>query len=172
MIKLSSIRANPRNPRIIKDDKFRKLCKSIQDFPKMMELRPIITDDDGVILGGNMRLKALQELGFKEVQDNWIRKASDLTEDEKKEFIIKDNVGFGEWDWDVLANEWDEWNLDEWGVDLPASFKQGATDDDFEIPDEVKTDIVLGDLIEIGQHRLMCGDSINSDHCSALMGGA
>ncbi len=135
MIKLSVIKTNPKNPRLIKDDKFKKLCKSLQDFPKMMELRPIIVDDNGVILGGNMRLKALQELGFKEVEDSWIRKASDLTDEEKREFIVKDNVGFGEWDWDMLANEWDEEKLSEWGIDLPMFIGIETGSDGFSLPD-------------------------------------
>jgi hypothetical protein len=117
MIKLSSIKANPKNPRLIKDEKFNKLCDSIKSFPKMMELRPIIIDNNSAVLGGNMRLKALLELNYKEVPDSWVRKADDLTEDEKKQFIIKDNVGFGEWDWNMLANEWDEGELNEWGMD-------------------------------------------------------
>lgn len=118
-MKLSEIKKNPDNPRLIKDDKFKKLVKSIEQFPKMMELRPIVIDADNVVLGGNMRLSALKELGYKEVPDEWIKRADDLTEEQKKEFIIKDNVGFGEWDWDVLANEWDEVELGEWGLDLP-----------------------------------------------------
>ena len=118
-MKLSSIKLNPNNPRLIKDEKFKKLCKSIEEFPQMMELRPIIVDEDGVILGGNMRYQALRHLGYKELEDKWVMRASDLTEEQKKEFIVKDNVGFGEWDWDVLANEWGELPLEDWGLDLP-----------------------------------------------------
>lgn len=118
-MKLSEIKANPNNPRIIKDDKFKKLKKSIEDFPKMMDLRPIIVDNNMMILGGNMRLKALADLGYKEIPDTWVKKADDLTDDEKKEFIIKDNVGFGEWEWEVLANEWDQEELEGWGLDVP-----------------------------------------------------
>lgn len=118
MIKLSEIKPNPENPRVIKDDKFKKLCSSIEKFPKMMQLRPIVVDENNIILGGNMRLKDLQHLGFKEVQKDWIKKASELTEEEKKEFIIKDNVGFGEWDWDDLGVNWDADKLDEWGLDV------------------------------------------------------
>lgn len=113
---ISKIKANPNNPRVIKDDKFKKLVKSIQEFPKMMELRPIVVNDDMVVLGGNMRLKACKELGLKEVP---VIKASDLTEDQQRQFIIKDNVGFGEWDWDMLANEWDSQELEDWGLDVP-----------------------------------------------------
>lgn len=122
MIKLSTIKTNPKNPRIIKDDKFKKLCDSIEKFPRMIELRPIIVDDDNIVLGGNMRLKALQHLGHKEIPESWIKRASDFTEEEKKEFIIKDNVGFGVWDMNSLANEFDAEDVSAWGVDLPIVF--------------------------------------------------
>jgi len=118
-VKLSEIKSNPNNPRVIKDDKFRKLVNSIQEFPKMLEIRPIVVNADMIVLGGNMRLKACKEAGLKEVP---VIFADDLTEDEQKQFIIKDNVGFGEWDWDIIANEWDaeiisSWGLDVWNVD-------------------------------------------------------
>ena len=113
---INSIKGNPNNPRLIKDDKFVKLVKSIKEFPEMLELRPIVVNDDMVVLGGNMRLKACKEAGLKEVP---IMKASTLTEEQQKEFIIKDNVGFGEWDMEILANEWDSTKLEEWGMDLP-----------------------------------------------------
>jgi ParB-like chromosome segregation protein Spo0J len=115
-VKISEIKTNPKNPRLIKDDKFRKLVKSIQEFPQMLELRPIVVDENNIVLGGNMRLKACIEVGLKEV---FIVKADDLTEQQKDEFIVKDNVGFGEWDWDILANEWDTDKLQDWGLDLP-----------------------------------------------------
>jgi ParB-like chromosome segregation protein Spo0J len=115
-VKISDIKTNPKNPRLIKDDKFRKLVKSIQEFPQMLELRPIVVDENNIVLGGNMRLKACIEVGLKEV---YIVKAEDLTEQQKDEFIVKDNVGFGEWDWDILANEWDTEKLQDWGLDLP-----------------------------------------------------
>lgn len=115
-VKLSDIRPNPNNPRVIKDDKFKKLVKSIQDFPQMLELRPIVVNDDMIVLGGNMRLKALEHLG---IEETYIIKASDLTDKQEQEFIIKDNVGYGEWDWDQLANEWDVEDLDDWGLDIP-----------------------------------------------------
>jgi ParB-like chromosome segregation protein Spo0J len=118
-MKLSKIKSNPNNPRIIKDEKFKKLCESIKALPKMMELRPIVVDDNFVVQGGNMRLKALNELGYKEIPDEWVKQAKDFNEDELKEFIIKDNVGFGEWDWDDLANNWDVEKLEEWGLDIP-----------------------------------------------------
>ena len=130
-IKIALVKPNPSNPRIIKDDKFIKLVKSIKEFPKMLELRPIVVNDDMVVLGGNMRLKACKEAGLKEVP---IIKASDLTEEEQKEFIIKDNVGFGEWDWGILANEWDSEELEAWGLDLP----ELKAIDDADEGDEIK----------------------------------
>ncbi|MEY2868155.1 MAG: hypothetical protein RIR01_573 [Bacteroidota bacterium] len=169
-VKITAIKSNPNNPRLIKDDKFHKLVKSIKEFPQMLELRPIVVNDEMVILGGNMRDKACIEAGLKEVT---IVKASELTEEQQKEFIIKDNVGFGEWDFDMLANEWDIQKLDEWGLDLPFETESHleAEEDDFEIPEEVKTDIVLGDLFEIGEHRLLCGDSTQTDTFDKLMQG-
>jgi len=113
-LKISQLKENINNPRLIKGDKFKKLVKSIQEFPEMLELRPIVVDENMVVLGGNMRLKACKEAGLKEV---WIEVAENLTEAQKKEFIIKDNVGFGEWEWDILANEWDAMDLNEWGLD-------------------------------------------------------
>jgi len=115
-VKITAIKNNPNNPRLIKDDKFFKLVKSVKEFPQMLELRPIVVNSEMVILGGNMRHKACIEAGLKEVT---IVKASELTEQQQKEFIIKDNVGFGEWDWDMLANEWDTEKLDEWGLNVP-----------------------------------------------------
>ena len=125
-VKLSDIRPNPNNPRVIKDDKFKKLVKSITDFPQMLELRPIVVNDEMIVLGGNMRLKALEHLGIKET---YIIKASDLTQKQEQEFIIKDNVGYGEWDWDVLANEWDVEDLDDWGLDLPIIMGEPGEDE-------------------------------------------
>ena len=115
-VKVGDIKANPNNPRIIKDDKFKKLVKSIQDFPEMLKLRPIVVNDDMVVLGGNMRLKACKEAGLKMIP---IIKANQLTEQQQKEFIVKDNVGYGEWDWDDLANNWDAEQLTDWGLDIP-----------------------------------------------------
>jgi len=115
-MKVSDIKPNPNNPRIIKDERFKKLVQSIKDFPKMMELRPMVINSDNIVLGGNMRLKAIAELGMKEIPDSWVKKATDLTEEEARRFIIADNVGFGEHDWEVLANEWDLDELTEWGI--------------------------------------------------------
>ena len=115
-VKISEVKSNPNNPRIIKDDKFQKLVKSIKEFPEMLNIRPIVVNSDMVVLGGNMRLKACKEAGLKEVA---IIKAEDLTEEQQKQFIIKDNVGFGEWDWEDLANNWDAEQLTNWGLDIP-----------------------------------------------------
>jgi len=120
MIKLSTIKPNPNNPRLVKDDKFFKLVESIKTFgEKMMPLRPMVIDEKRILLGGNMRYKALKELNYKEVPKSWVKEAKDLSEDEKREFIIKDNIGFGLWDWDILANEWGNEDLEAWGLDIP-----------------------------------------------------
>lgn len=170
IVPITQVVPNTSNPRIIKDDKFKKLVKSIKEFPQMLELRPIVVDANMVVLGGNMRLKACKAAGLKEVP---IVIADNLTEEQQAEFIIKDNVGFGEWDWDLLANEWDEQLLQDWGLELPFDNTPvlEAEEDDYEAPSEIKTDIVLGDLIEIGQHRLLCGDSTDSDAVARLMNG-
>jgi DNA modification methylase len=169
-VAIGELKPNPNNPRIIKDDKFKKLVQSIKDLPEMAEVRPIVVNTDMVVLCGNMRLKAMREAGWKEVPIEVV----DWDEDKQRQFIIKDNVSGGEWDWDMLANEWDADELNEWGLDLP-EFEQvqelEAEEDDFEMPDEVQTDIVLGDLFEIGEHRLLCGDSTDSDAVAKLMDG-
>ena len=168
---ITEIRLNPNNPRVIKDDKFKKLVKSIQEFPQMLDIRPIVVNDQMIVLGGNMRLKACIEAGLTEVP---VIKASSLTPEQQQEFIIKDNVGFGEWEWDVLANEWDVDKLSEWGLDIPDYEPKvlEAEEDDFEAPEGgIETDIVLGDLFEIGKHRLLCGDSTDSDQVAKLMNG-
>lgn len=132
-MKLKDIKPNPNNPRVLRDDKFQKLKQSIQEFPKMLSLRPIVIDENNVVLGGNMRLRALQDLGFTDLDDSCVKYANDLTEEEKKRFIIADNVAFGEWDWDTLANDWDVVDLEAWGLDIP-QFK--APDVDYSILDE------------------------------------
>jgi 16S rRNA G966 N2-methylase RsmD len=170
-VPINTVKANPNNPRIIKDDKFAKLVKSINEFPQMLNLRPIVVNDDMVVLGGNMRLKACKEAGLKEIP---IIKASELTEQQQKEFIVKDNVGYGEWDWNDLANNWDSEQLIDWGLDIPGFDAEviEAEEDDFALPDGgIETDIVLGDLFEIGEHRLLCGDSTDIDQVALLMNG-
>ena len=174
IVKISAIKANSKNPRVIKDEKFRKLVQSIREFPDMLNKRPLIcfTDVDGkyVVLGGNMRLKAAIEVGLKELP---ILLADDWTQEQRDEFLIKDNVGFGEWDWDQLANEWDADLLDKWGLDIPNFDKEvlEAEEDDFDTtPPEIPV-TVLGDLYEIGEHRLLCGDSTQTDTFEKLMQG-
>jgi DNA modification methylase len=174
VIKLSKIKSNPNNPRVIKDDKFAKLVNSIKEFPKMMELRPMVVNSDMVVLGGNMRLKALKEAGYKEVPDEWVKSAESLTEEEQRRFIIADNVGFGEHDWDMLANEWDAVELEAWGLDIPSFETEEvleAEEDDFDATPPEEPITVLGDLYEIGEHRLLCGDSTDSDQVAKLMNG-
>jgi len=169
--KISEVKLNPNNPRLIKDDKFKKLVQSIKDFPQMLNIRPIVVNQDMIILGGNMRYKACKEAGLKEIPVI----VTDLTEEQQREFLIKDNTSGGEWDWDILANEWDTDQLEAWGLDLPIDFNTEvleAEEDDFEVPaDGIETDIVLGDLFEIGEHRLLCGDSTCSDTVAKLMNG-
>ena len=170
IMKLSAIKQNPNNPRSINKDKFAKLVKSIEEFPRMLELRPIVLNKDNIVLGGNMRLKACKQIGLSEVP---VVYADDLTEEEQRQFIIKDNVGFGDWDWELLANEWDVSDLNDWGLDLPDIDVQvlEAEEDNYEEPDNLQVDVVLGDLIEIGEHRLLCGDSTDSDQVAKLMNG-
>jgi hypothetical protein len=142
-IKISEIKLNPNNPRLIKDDKFAKLVKSVKEFPEMLDIRPIVVNSDMIILGGNMRYKACKEAGLKEIP---VIIAEGLTEQQQKEFLIKDNVSGGEWDWDMLANEWDDEKLVEWGLDLPLG-KEVNEQDLFDIeipfytPSEIKPNI-------------------------------
>jgi len=169
-VPIGTIKNNPNNPRVIKGDKFKKLVQSIKDLPEMAEVRPIVVNTDMVVLGGNMRLKAMREAGWKDVPIEVV----DWDEDKQRQFIIKDNVSGGEWDWEMLANEWDTEKLQEWGLDLPGfdnPKELEAEEDDFEMPTEVQNDIVLGDLFEIGPHRLLCGDSTDSDAVAKLMDG-
>ena len=127
-MKIKDIKPNPNNPRVLRDEKFQKLKQSITEFPKMLALRPMVIDENNVVLGGNMRLRALQELGFTDVEEAWVKRSSDLTEEEKKRFIIADNVAFGEWDWDTLANDWEVVDLEAWGLDIPQFDERGEID--------------------------------------------
>ena len=173
---IAKLKANPSNPRIMRDDRFAKLKKSITEFPDMLNKRPIVavTDKDGklMVLGGNMRLRACQDLGLKTVP---VILADEWTEEQRREFIIKDNVGFGEWDYDQLANEWDAEDLTKWGMDLPADFgadlNEGLTDPD-EVPEVPETPItVLGDVWIMGKHRIVCGDSTDADTVAKCLNG-
>jgi DNA modification methylase len=169
LAKINTIKNNPSNPRTIKDDKFKKLVESLRTFPEMANVRPIVVNQDMVVLGGNMRLKAMKEAGWKDCPIEVV----DWPEEKQREFIIKDNVGFGDWDWDTLVNEWDSEPLEDWGLDIPGfDMEVEAEEDDFHVPEGgIETDIVLGDLFEIGEHRLLCGDSTDSDAVARLMNG-
>jgi DNA modification methylase len=167
----------PKNPRLIKDAKFEKLKKSIEDNPEMLVMREVLVYPQGskfVIIGGNMRFQACKDLGFTEVPCKVLDK--DTTAEQLRAITIKDNVGFGEHDWELLANEWDSVELEEWGLEV-TNFEAEeqileAEEDDYEVPDGgIETDIVIGDLFEIGEHRLLCGDSTDSDAVAKLMNG-
>lgn len=165
----------PKNPRLIKDDKFDKLKKSIQDDPEMLELREVIAyefNGELVVIAGNMRLKACTELGIKQIPTKILPPTTPI--EKLKAYTIKDNIGYGDHNWPDLQIEWDVQQLSEWGLDIPDAFKvvPEAVEDDYEIPDEITTDIVLGDLFEIGEHRLLCGDSTDSDAVAKLMNGS
>lgn len=185
LIKISLLKNNtgqveglPKNPRLIKDQKYAKLKASLESDPEMMELREVIAyDNDGelVVICGNMRLRALKELGIKEVPVKVLPKETPA--EKLRAYTIKDNVGFGEDSWDDLANDWDAVELEEWGLELPDLFEGAqeveAKEDDYESPDidTVQTDIVPGDLFEIGEHRLLCWDSTTTDSYDRLMQG-
>ena len=134
-VKITEVISNPNNPRLIKDDKFKKLVKSIQDFPDMLNVRPIVVNTDMVVLGGNMRLKAIKEAGIKEINIEIV----DWSEDKQKEFIIKDNASFGEWDWSDLANNWDSEELTDWGVDIIGFSNVQDLGEDFSLPNGDKS---------------------------------
>ena len=154
-IKISKLKLHPDNPRFIRDDKFAKLVKSLKEFPQMADVRPLVVNQDMVILGGNMRVRAMKEAGWKEAPVEVV----DWSEEKQKEFVIKDNVGFGEWDWDEIANSWDDLPLDDWGVHKPAP----KFEEEKEIPfvEEDRTideEFRKGDVIELGGiHRIIVG---------------
>jgi hypothetical protein len=168
-VKISEVKNNPNNPRVIKDDKFKKLVESIKEFPKMLEIRPIVVNQDMIVLGGNMRLKASISAGLKEVPIIYV---DDLTEEQQREFIIKDNVSGGEWDWQMIGADWDKQELENWGLDVP-EIEEPDTEvegDDFDAPEGgMDTDIKIGDVFDIGEHRLICGDSTKLETFEALM---
>lgn len=155
-MKLTKLKSNPTNPRTIKDEKFKKLVQSLKEFPEMIEKRPLVcvTDVDGKIfpLGGNMRLKALQELDYKEIPDSWVVMADDWTEEKRKEFVIKDNVGYGEWDWDDLANNWDSELLEDWGLDIPDFDKHIESNETEDLSDKIQSlyriEVICKDEVE------------------------
>lgn len=170
-IDVELLKPNPKNPRSIKKDKLEKLKKSIKEFPEMLELRPVIVNSDNVVLGGNMRLTALKELGYKQVP---YIKVEDMTPEQQNEFIIKDNLSYGEWDWEVLEVDFKQEVLLDWGMDIPDNKfvqKEEAEEDDYVGKVPQTTRIKVGDIITIGPHRLMCGDSTNKEMVTKLMNG-
>jgi ParB-like chromosome segregation protein Spo0J len=163
MIKLAEIKSNPNNPRLIKDDKFKLLCERIQSNPNTLKYRPIVIDVNNIIQAGNMRFKALKELGYKEVPDEWIVKADDLTDEQMREFVVVDNVGYGEWDYELLKNQYSAEELSDWGVDVPVFDEESNEDFDdkssqikslfkieVECKDEQEQEVIYNKLIEQG----------------------
>lgn len=134
-VRIADVKANPENPRTIRDEAFQKLVKSIREFPQMLELRPLVVDANGVVLGGNMRLRACQAAGLTDVP---VVYASSLTAEQQREFIIKDNVGYGEWEWEVLAAEWDVSQLAEWGLDVPDAIDAAEDGEEIDIEQSVQ----------------------------------
>jgi len=169
-LNIKDIKLNEHNPRDITPEMFAKLKKSIQEFPQMLETRPLVIDENNVVLGGNMRLRALTDLGYEEIP---VQKVEGWSEEQKKEFVVKDNLSYGVWDWELLANSWDAEQLTEWGLEIPnwETEELEAEEDNYQVPDEIETDIQLGDIFQIGEHRLMCGDSTDSDQVAKLMNG-
>ena len=173
-VPINKIKPNPRNPRLIKDETFDKLCKSLTEFPEMLEKRPLVcfTDVDGkfVVLGGNQRLKAAQHVKLKQLP---IVLCDDWTEEQKEMFLYRDNISAGSWEWETVS-EWGKEELKDWGEEAPFTDATviEAVEDEFDVPDGgIETDIVLGDLFEIGEHRLLCGDSTQTDTFEKLMDG-
>lgn len=168
-IKINDIKLNQDNPRTITDEKFKKLVQSIKDFPEMAEAREIVVNKDHVVLGGNMRLRAMAEAGWTEIPV----KVVDWPEDKQKEFVAKDNASFGEWDWEMLANEWDLEELDAWGIDVPVDLSEPEQeiieDEAPELTEDAKSK--PGTVYKLGNHRLMCGDSTNYKDVEKLMNG-
>ena len=171
----------PSNPRTIRKEKFDKLMRSIRDLPEMTEARDLLVyphDGKYVVLGGNMRLRAYQELGWKEVPCCILPEG--ISADKLREIVIQDNNPFGETDWDMIANEWDVEELKDWGVDLPESWnvsedskQKEAEEDDFSEEDAEKAvhRVKLGEIWQLGEHRLMCGDSTDAASVALLMDG-
>jgi DNA modification methylase len=175
-MKTNKLKFNPNNPRKCSKDKLEKLMRSIESFPEMMKLRPMVYDPETMyVLGGNQRLAAIRKLGMKDIPDEWAIAATDLTPEQQKEFVLRDNVQLGDWDFEMLSAEFGEFDLGEMGMDMPEInvTPPDATEDDFDEPDiqTVQTDIKRGDIIEIGRHRLMCGDSTSESDVNALLVG-
>lgn len=169
-VPISQIKSNPNNPRIIKDEKFAKLVESVKEFPEMAEVRELVVNTDYVILGGNMRFKAMQEAGWKDVPVRVV----DWPEEKQREFVIKDNVSGGEWDWESLANQYEALELEDWGVDLPTMFDK----DDDEVDEDEAPEIdesepaksEAGKIYQLGDHRVLCGSATDEDGINRLLG--
>lgn len=165
---IKELKANPDNPRLIKDEKYKRLVQSLKDFPEMADVREVVVNKDKVILGGNMRYKAMQEAGWKEVPV----KIVDWPEDKQKEFVIKDNSSFGEWDWDAIANQYELEDLEAWGIDLPVQLQSEEVEEDEAPPVSVEPAASqLGQIYQLGRHRVMCGDSTDKENIEQLMNG-
>ena len=167
-LNLNDIKLNEHNPRTINKRQLDRLVKSVQEFPEMTELRPIVVDESNTILGGNMRYRAMQKLGMNTAE---VVRVTGLTDEQKREFIIKDNVAFGDWDWDALANEWDTEQLDEWGLDIPEAEAVEQEVEEVDVPEVAgEPDSQAGEVYSLGRHRLVCGDCTKADTMAKLMG--
>ena len=173
-VRVTEIRPNPDNPRTISRENMERLVRSLREFPEMMELREIVVDETMMVLGGNMRLRALKEIGEKTCMAKIV---TGLSDEQKREFVIKDNAGFGEWDWDCLADGWADIPLNEWGVDIPDDWAtgnkscEGLTDEDA-VPEVEENPVsVPGDIWILGDHRVMCGDSTDAGTVAHLIDG-
>ena len=169
-MRLADLKLNPDNPRNIKPEKLDKLAQSIKDFPKMMVKRPIVYDENKVIIGGNMRYKAIEKLGMTEIPDEWTSDASDFTPEERKRFIMQDNAEMGEHDWDMVAQQYELEDLDAWGIDVPYADSDQQVEED-EAPEVSSEPPVsqLGKIYQLGRHRVMCGDSTDKEQIGLLM---
>jgi DNA modification methylase len=175
-VKLSKVKLNPDNPRRISERDMDRLVKSLQEFPDMMKLREIVVDETMTVIGGNMRVLALRKMGIQEAIAKIVK---GLTADQKREFVIKDNATFGEWDMDALANGWSDLPLGDWGVDLPDEWTAGEGNEPLDAEPQIdkaeelnKTwKVKRGDLWQIGEHRLLCGDSTKKEDVGRVMGG-
>lgn len=168
-IPISQIKENPDNPRIIKDAKFKALVQSLKDFPEMMEAREVVLNTEHIILGGNMRFKAAKEAGWTEIP----AKIVDWPAEKQREFVIKDNLSGGEWDWESVANQYDALELEEWGMDLPSFFEnedEVEEDDAPEVDDANLPVSKLGEVYQLGEHRVMCGSATSEDDVNKLIG--
>lgn len=169
-LNIAAIKPNQENPRFIRDEKFKKLVRSIKEFPEMLDARPLVIDENNVVLGGNMRLKALQAAGVTEVP---VKQVLGWTEEQKKEFIIKDNLSYGEWDYEMIANHWEQEQLQDWGMDIPEieieEEEPEAFDDDYQEPEDLFVDVKEGDIIQIGEHWMACLDSTKTENWKQLL---